>query len=108
MLERQRHRIMGDSVDEVGRSVQRIDDPAVFGLAGSITRKLIFLAEHGMVRKGVQNSNLHDFLGGIICFCDKVCWPFVLHAGPTNPIPDRRPAARTAFSQVSRYTWSSL
>ena len=53
----QRHGIVGDSVDEISRSVQRIDDPAVFGLAGSIAGKLIFLAEYGMVGKCLQNAS---------------------------------------------------
>ena len=91
MLQGQRHGIMGDSMHEIGRSVQRIDDPAILGLAGGVAGKLIFLAEHGMVRKGLQNGRFDDFLGGKIGLGDEVCRPFVLDAGLANPVPDRRP-----------------
>ena len=108
MLQSQRHRIMGDSVDKIGRAIQRINDPTVFGLAERVAGKLIFFAEHGMVWKGPQNGRLDHFLGGEIRLGDEVCRPFCR----TLVLPIQSlivaPAARTAFSHVSRYNWSSL
>ncbi len=97
MLQGQRYRIMGDAMHEIGRSVQRIDDPAVLGLAGGVAGKLIFLAEHGMVRKCLQNGRFDDFLGGKIGLGDEVGRPFVLDAGLANPAPDRRPGRPNGF-----------
>ena len=82
---------MGDSMHEIGRSIQRIDDPAVFGLAGGVAGKLILLAKHGMVRESPQDGRFHDFLGGKIGLGDKVCRPFGSDAGLADPVPDCRP-----------------
>ena len=76
---------------KIGCAVQRIDDPAVLGLAGGVAGELIFLAEHGMVRKGLQNGRFDDFLGGKISLGDEIRRPFVLDTGLANPVPDRRP-----------------
>ena len=91
MLQPQRDGIMGDPVDEIGRAVQRIDDPAVVGLARGVAGKLVFLAEHGMLRKCLQNGRFDDFLGGKVGLGDEVGRPFVPHAGLADPAPNRRP-----------------
>ena len=78
---------------EIGRSVQWIDDPAVLGLAGGVAGKPIFLAQHGMLRKGPQDGRFDDFLGSKIGLGDEVRRPFELDAGLANPVPDRCPGS---------------
>jgi hypothetical protein len=68
MAQRDRHRVLRKAVDEVGRAVQRIDDPCVLG----VPHRAGLLGEHRVIRVGLQQRVDDRALGGMVDLGDEV------------------------------------
>ena len=73
-LERNRDRKLRDAMQEVGRAVQRINDPAVRAV-GALDL-LAFLAEEAIGRTGLEKFLAHDLLGAKVGLRDEVTGAF--------------------------------
>ena len=72
------HRIEGKAVDEVGRPVQRVDDPGVFAV-GLAVLSAAFLGQDPMVGVGLQERFDDGALSRLVHFGDEVVGPFAAH-----------------------------
>jgi hypothetical protein len=78
-----RDSIVGQLMDIIGRTIQRVDYPAVFGCGIELGCGL--LAEERMAGKGTQDDVADDFLCGCIGLSDEVCGAFFAHSKSPNP-----------------------
>ena len=98
MAQRDRYRVLREPMDEVGRAVERVDNPGVLRVAAGSR----FLGQHGVVRGVAASVHRRSPLGGMIHFSDEIERPRAdadiveVHAGAV----DDRTGLRAALTAV--------
>ena len=93
----QRHAVMRHAVDEIGRAVQRIDDPSVLGASrGRLAGHFLF-AQQTMPRKGPEHGPADRLLRGQVGLGHEVGRALLPDLEPANPVLDLTPANTHGF-----------
>ncbi len=65
VCQRDRHAVHGEAVDEVGRAVQRVDDPDIFGMLGAMRAARLF-GEDAVVGIGLEKRFDDGFFSHLV------------------------------------------
>src|SRR5690606_28613160 len=82
VAKRDRNRVVGNAVDEVGGAIEGIDDPLAVGIAPGLNAA--FLANKGMVRIGAAQLFDDEFFRGVVYFGDEIVLALGVDAHPVD------------------------